>query len=207
LSYIASLEGTPERDVKEENTSMRNGCACQRQIKVLWAVALWPSVACAAEGESGWMARAGEIRFERRVTHDETTLHHPIGKSFGYFLAVRATAQGRSEIAGGPLVRPLKGLEIGLERPWEGPASFRHESIPLEERRYSGTGFDNHTNVMGLKPPPVNLGSTGAFKYELQGSRLRVKYHLNENTVVSVRARYHWSEQRAAVWLSTETRF
>jgi hypothetical protein len=181
-------------------------CRLPRRVFGLLA-ALWAAVAWGAEEEPAWMARAPEINFQKRASYAETTLQQSVVSIFGYSLAIRRTPEGRSELSGGPLIRPLQGLEIRLERAWERSAGSRDESLMLADPLQLGAEFDHRGTYGRPQPSPLYLGHTGPLKYELQGSRLRVKYYIDEHTVVSMRTRYNAVEQKPTVWLWLERRF
>ena len=168
---------------------------------------LWPVVAWGADQEPAWMVRAPEIKFENRASYAETSLQQSVAGAFGYSLGLKVTPERRSEVYGGPIMRPLKGLEIGLERSWERSVGSHNESWMPGDPPRLGAQFDHRGSDERPKLLPVNLGSTGPLQYELYGSRLRVKYYIDEHTVVSMRARYNRVEQKATVWLWFERRF
>jgi hypothetical protein len=170
-------------------------------------VALWPVVAWGAEEEPARFARAPEIKFEKGLSYVETSLQQIGAGVFGYSVAVTMTPEGRSEVSSGALMRPLKGLEIGLERSWGRSASSHNESLTPGDPLQLGVEFERRGTDGRPKPLTVNLGNTGPLNYELQGNRLRVKYYIDGHTVLSMRARYSQAERKAKVWLSLERRF
>jgi hypothetical protein len=181
---------------------------CRLPIGTLGLMAaFWPVAACAAEEEPLSLTRAPEIRFENRTFYSETSLQQSIAGMFGYSLAITVTPEGRSELAGGALLRPVRGLEIGLERRWDRSAGARNETWTLADPARFGAEFDQRGTDGRPKPRPLNLGRTGPLNYELNGSRLRVKYYIDSQTVVSLRARYDRTKQQATTWVTLERRF
>ena len=168
--------------------------------------ALWAGGAFGAEEEPAWMARTPEIRFQARPAYNETTLQQSVFGMFGYSLALKATPDGRSELSAGPLVRPLKGLEIGFDRGSDYWGKLDESLVP-EARYRIGAPYDPLGAPARSQPVPVYLGTTGPLRYELNGSRLRVKYYIDEQTALSVRTSYNRAEQRMKAWLWLERRF
>jgi hypothetical protein len=181
---------------------------CRLPIRALSLMAaFWPLLACAADEEPLSLNRAPEIKFEKRASYSETSLQHSVVGMLGYSLAITVTPEGRSELSGGALLRPVRGLEIGLERKWDRSASARNETWTLADPAQFGAEFDQRGGDGRPKPRTLNLGRTGPLNYELNGSRLRVKYHIDSQTVVSLRARYDRTKQQATTWLTLERRF
>ena len=168
--------------------------------------ALWAGSAFGAEEEPSWMARAPEIRFQSRPAYNETTLQQSVFGMLGYSFALRVTPEGRSELSAGPLVRPLKGLEIGFDRGSDHWSKL-DESLTPEAQYRIGVPFDPLGTRPRAQPLPVYLGTTGPLRYELNGHRLRIKYYIDEQTTLSVRTSYNRAEQRIRAWLWFESRF
>jgi hypothetical protein len=209
MSFVASVERfcCNERGRPGEMASMGYECLCRLPIRVFGAMAfLWAAIAWAAEEEPAWMARAPEIKFQKQASYVETSLQQGVAGMFGYSLAVKVTPEGRSEVSGGPLVRPMKGLEIGLERTWDRSAKARDTSLTLSNPGRLGAEFDYRADGRP-QPPSAYLGHTGSLNYQLQGSRLRLNYHIDEQTVLSMRTRYNRAEQTVTMWLWLERRF
>ena len=187
---------------------MGHGHLCRLSIRVLGPMAvLWAAAAWCAQEEPTLLAPAPELKFQKRASYVESSVQQGVLGIIAYSVTVRVTPEGGSEVFGGPLVRPLKGLEIGLERAW-GPLPKGHtESLTPDDPRQFGAEFNRGQTDSRPQPLPVHLGQTGPVKYELHGSRLKVKYYIDEHTVLSMRARYNSAQQTVRMWLSFERRF